>query len=222
MNLAATTFGAGGAEPYASALRAGELLYLSDTRARSTTRMTMDVSRWNADADDADLTLLSRVAGPVLDIGCGPGRMVRAAMDLGLHAVGLDVSAAALEIASGLGGSYLRGSVFDRVPREGRWQTTLLVDGNVGIGGDIPNLLARCRELLSASGEIVIELNADPGHEEHFFAEVADTRGNRSDSFPWAEIGLDRLALMLDRLSLRLVQSWERNGRAFCRLAKTR
>ena len=43
MSIATTTFGAGGAEPYANALRAGELLYLSDTRARSTTRVTMDV-----------------------------------------------------------------------------------------------------------------------------------------------------------------------------------
>lgn len=222
MSLAVATFGAGGAEPYASALRGGELLYLSDTRAGSTTRLTMDVARWNADADAADLTLLSRVTGPVLDIGCGPGRMVRAALDLGMHAVGIDVSAAALDIASKLGGSFIRGSVFDRLPGEGMWQTTLLVDGNVGIGGDIPSLLARCRELLSNSGEIVVELNSDANHEAHYFAEVVDTRGNRSDSFPWAEIGLDRLCLMLDRLSLELVQSWEIDGRAFCRLAKTR
>ncbi len=222
MSLATPTFGAGGAEPYASALRGGDLLYLSDTRASSTTRVTMDVSRWNADADYADLTLLSRVTGPVLDIGCGPGRMVRAAMSLGMHAVGIDVSAAALEIASDLGGSFFRGSVFDRVPGEGMWQTTLLVDGNVGIGGDIPSLLARCRELLSPTGEIVIELNADAGHEEHYFAEVVDSHGNRSDSFPWAEIGLDRLCLMLQPLGLELVQSWEIDGRAFCRLAKTR
>lgn len=222
MTIATATFGAGGAEPYASALRGGELLYLSDTRARFHARVTMDVARWNADADDADLTLLSRVTGPVLDIGCGPGRMVRAAMALGMHAVGIDVSTAALEIASGLGGSFVKGSVFDRVPGEGMWQTTLLVDGNVGIGGDIPNLLARCRDLLAASGEIVVELNPDANHEQHFFAEVVDSRGNRSDSFPWAEIGLARLSLMLGGLGLELVQSWEIDGRAFCRLAKTR
>ncbi len=222
MSIAVATFGSGGAEPYASALRGGELLYLSDTRTRSTTRVTMDVSRWNADADAADLTLLSRVTGPVLDIGCGPGRMVRAAMELGMHAVGIDVSAAALEVASNLGGSFFKASVFDRVPGEGMWQTTLLVDGNVGIGGDIPSLLARCRELLAETGEIVVELHPDASHEEHFFAEVVDGYGNRSDSFPWAEIGLDRLSLMLDGLGLELVQSWEFDGRAFCRLAKNR
>lgn len=220
MSLAVSTFGAGGAEPYASALRAGELLYLSDTRTRSTTRVTMDVARWNADADATDLTLLSRVTGPVLDIGCGPGRMVRAAMDLGMHAVGIDVSAAALEVAARLGGSFVKGSVFDRVPGEGMWQTALLVDGNVGIGGDIPSLLARCRDLLSTTGEIVVELNADPDHEAHYFAEVVDSHGNRSDSFPWAEIGLERIRLLLDRLGLTLVQSWELDERAFCRLAR--
>lgn len=222
MSIAAATFGSGGSEPYASALGRADshLLYLRVAGGAGTVT-TMDVSRWHADADDADLTLLSRVTGPVLDIGCGPGRMVRAAMDLGLNAMGLDVSPAAIELASRLGGSYLTGSVFDHVPGEGMWQTALLVDGNIGIGGDIAMLLKRCRELLSATGEIVVELHADPSHIDHYIGEVVDSLGGQSASFPWAEIGLDRLIGLLPQLRLALAQFWVSDGRSFCRLAKT-
>lgn len=222
MSVTEATFGAGGTEPYAGALSGGELIYLRDARERSTTRVTMDVSRWNADADQADLTLLASVTGPVLDIGCGPGRMVRAALGLGLRALGLDVSPAAIARATALGGSYLEGSVFDPVPGEGRWQTALLVDGNVGIGGDVAALLSRCRDLLAASGEIVVELHSDPAHEDRYLGEVVDSHGGASASFPWAEIGLTPLVALLPQLGLRLVMAWELDGRSFCRLAKTR
>jgi len=218
MSIAEATFGAGGAEPYASALLGGEVIYLRDVRARSP-RVTMDVARWNADADDTDLTLLTSVTGPVLDVGCGPGRMVRAALGLGMHALGLDVSAAAIELAGSLGGAYHLGSVFDAVPAAGIWQTVLLVDGNIGIGGDIPALLARCRDLLGRGGEIVVELDADPQRDAHYTGQVVDARGATSDSFPWAEIGHDRLLRLLPGLGLREVQSWELAGRSFCRLA---
>jgi len=215
-------FGAGGAEPYASALGPGDstMLYLSEVGGRST-RATMDVSRWNADADSVDLMLLDAVRGPVLDIGSGPGRMVRAANLRGMVALGIDVSAAAVQLASSIGGEFLQASVFDALPREGRWQTALLVDGNVGIGGDVRALLARCNGLLATEGEIVVEVDIDASHEKHYVGEVVDSRGRRSGSFPWAEIGRDRLAELLPGLGLELAQSWTVGGRSFCRLAKT-
>ena len=58
-----------------------------------------DVARWSADADAADLTTLDDETGPVLDIGCGPARMVRAAVDRGLTALGMDVSPTAVAMA---------------------------------------------------------------------------------------------------------------------------
>ena len=222
MSLAASTFGAGGAEPYASALHPGDsgVLYLTEVGARSA-RATMDVSRWHAEADTVDLMLLDAVTGPVLDIGSGPGRMVRAANRRGMEALGIDVAGAAVQLASSLGGSFLQASVFDALPSEGRWQTALLVDGNVGIGGDIPALLSRCRELLSPTGEIVVEVDADPLQERRYLGQVVDSRGRRSGTFPWAEIGRDRLAELLPELLLELAQSWTVGGRSFCRLAIT-
>lgn len=221
MSITATaTFGSGGSEPYAHALQGGvgELLFLRNASSRAST--TMDVSRWSADADAADLSLLASVEGPVLDIGCGPGRMVRAARDLGLVALGIDVSAPAVRHARRLGGSFAQVSIFDEVPHEGLWQTALLVDGNIGIGGDIPQLLTRSANLLRGTGEILVEVDARHDHESRYTGEVLDARGRRSASFPWAEIGRDRLSALLPTVGLRLVEHWMADGRSFCRLAK--
>ena len=52
--------------------------------------------------------------------------------------------------------------VFGPLPGEGRWDTALLADGNIGIGGDPVALLARVRELLAPEGRVVVDLAA-PG-----------------------------------------------------------
>jgi SAM-dependent methyltransferase len=217
----ASTFGAGGAEPYARALRADTAeLYLHDTADAGDPRV-LDVARWNSDADETDLTLLSAVTGPLLDVGCGPGRMVRAALALDIVALGIDISAAAIEIARGVGLPVVHRSVFDAVPREGRWQTVLLVDGNLGIGGDVPALLARCAELTTRDGEIVVETHPDAHCDARFTGRLADADGHASAEFPWAEMGLHPLAAVADRLGLELRQSWVIGDRGFARLAAT-
>jgi len=218
------TFGAGGAEPYARALRhnAADSLFLHETRlGELTSRTTMDFAKWNADADETDLTLLRAVTGPVLDIGCGPGRMVRAAMDLGLDVLGLDVSPAAVELATGTGLNVVEGSVFDEIAGEGTWQTALLVDGNIGIGGDVRAMLVRCRELLAVNGEIVVELDSDPDRDHTYIGTLVDADGGQSAVFPWAEIGLNRLVEIAADLGLLPSQEWILGDRSFCRLAMT-
>ncbi|MCU1424181.1 MAG: hypothetical protein JWM51_472 [Microbacteriaceae bacterium] len=212
------TFGAGGAEPYARALRRGDTVQLVPSD-QETLKTTMDVARWNADADLIDLSLLCAVTGPTLDVGCGPGRMVRAALDLGMEVLGVDVSPTAIEIAENAGLPVLERSVFEPLPREGEWQTVLLVDGNVGIGGDVRVLLARCTELLTHGGEIVVELSADRNRDVTYTGTLVDSSGARSASFPWAEVGLTRLTALAPELGLDVRQAWELGERNFCRLA---
>ncbi|GAB3607409.1 class I SAM-dependent methyltransferase [Conyzicola nivalis] len=221
VSVAANTFGSGGAEPYAEALRRNDAvtLLLRDDEQGAASRSTMDVARWNAGADDADLTLLGSVAGPVLDIGCGPGRMVRAAAELGLEVLGVDVSPTAIAIATEAGLPVLQGSVFDALPGEGAYQTALLVDGNVGIGGDVSALLTRCRSLLTATGEIVVELHPDDDRDNTYTGRLVDARGGESELFPWAEIGLRPMTSLAEQLGFTLLQSWAIDGRTFCRLA---
>ncbi|CAN5243544.1 class I SAM-dependent methyltransferase [soil metagenome] len=213
------TFGAGGSEPYARALRDSDVLYLRSTDGRGE---PMDVGRWSARADLTDLTLLSSVTGPMLDIGCGPARMVRAARELGIPALGIDVSPAAVRLARSEGISVLEGSVFDRVPGEGEWQTALLVDGNIGIGGDVSALLARCVQLITPDGEIVVEVSADPLQHRTYTATVVDDRGGESAAFPWAEVGTLHLERIARLAGLAPRASWQLGGRHFCRLAASR
>ena len=218
------TFGAGGSEPYATALRGGvaDVLYLQELRPDQEPKtVAMDVGRWSADADIIDLQLLASVRGPVLDVGCGPARMVRAARELGMDALGIDVSLAAVELARSNGIQVMHRSVFEPLPDEKTWQTILLVDGNIGIGGDPTLLLSRCHELISPDGEVVVELHSDDDHDRTYTGRLIDSSGGVSASFPWAEIGLNGLVERAELVGLSLRQSWSAGGRSFCRLANS-
>ena len=219
------TFGTGGGEPYARALRAADsgVLYLEELRDdESLSTSSMDFARWNNAADRVDVALLGSVRGPVLDVGCGPARMVRAAVAMRLEVLGLDVSPTAIELGRAAGLPMHEGSVFDQVPGEGDWHTVLLVDGNIGIGGDVARLLARCAELVSLDGEVVVELHSDPARDHKYTGRLVDIHGASSESFPWAEVGLAGVSRRAPAAGLALRQAWSTGGRSFCRLAKSR
>jgi SAM-dependent methyltransferase len=219
------TFGTGGSEPYARALRAADshVLYLEELRDdESLTSLSMDFARWNGAADRVDIALLGSVRGPVLDVGCGPARMVRAAVAMQLEVLGLDVSPTAVELGRAAGLPMFEGSVFDTVPGEGEWHTVLLVDGNVGIGGDVSHLLRRCAELISFDGEVVVELDRDPNRDHRYTGRLVDIHGASSESFPWAEVGLAGVTRRAAGAGLALRQAWSVGSRSFCRLAKIR
>ncbi|MDJ0351038.1 methyltransferase domain-containing protein [Cryobacterium sp. PH29-G1] len=221
-----STFGAGGSEPYAQALQSdNNTLYLHGHRADADPGTpprvsTMHAGRWSADADAIDRSLLAGVAGPLLDIGCGPGRMIQAAMDQGLDALGVDVSPTAVRIALAAGLAVLHQSVFDAIPLEGSWATLLLVDGNIGIGGDPEALLERCAFLLAADGVLVVEVHRDPEHDLAYEGTLHDAAGHTSDAFPWAEIGVSALRRRAARVGLVPVADWTQGGRSFVRLAR--
>ncbi|MET7982173.1 MULTISPECIES: methyltransferase domain-containing protein [unclassified Streptomyces] len=143
------------ADPYADALGAGRgPLYLRRTDGWL---LPLEVERWCAGADAVDLRVLAYCEGTVLDVGCGPGRLVAELAARGRPALGIDVSEAAVTRTVRLGGQALRRSVFEPLPGEGRWGTALLVDGNIGIGGDPAALLRRTAELLSPGGLLIAE-----------------------------------------------------------------
>ncbi len=150
----------------------------------------LDTLRWWSAATDADLTVLAGVAAPVLDVGCGPGRLVAALAERGRAALGIDVAPSAVDAALARGASVLERSVFGPLPGEGRWATALLFDGNVGIGGDPAALLRRVASLLRPSGVVVVELS-HPGiglRRDHVVLEV---NGSDVGPFPWAWVGAD-------------------------------
>ena len=112
--------------------------------------VTLAVARWRDEPDAIDDLMLARCEAPVLDaaVGCGPGRLVAALNARGIPALGIDISARAVQHARRRGATVLRRAVEHHVPAEGRWGTVLLADGNIGIGGDPAALLDRCRAWL--------------------------------------------------------------------------
>jgi len=111
-------------------------------RLRDSDGTVRDAPEWIIDADDVDDRVLERADAPVLDIGCGPGRHGAALARRGGVVLGIDISRAALAVAHRRGVLTLERSIFGRIPGAGRWRTALLLDGNLGIGGDPVELLA--------------------------------------------------------------------------------
>ncbi|MFF3560808.1 methyltransferase domain-containing protein [Streptomyces sp. NPDC002574] len=204
-------------DPYAHALRTGRgPLFL---RRSDGWLLPLEVERWCAEPDAADSALLRRCRGPVLDIGCGPGRLVAALGGRGLPALGVDVSPAAVARTRGAGGAVLHRSVFDRLPAEGRWRTALLADGNIGIGGDPSALLARVRELLAPDGRLLAEAAAYDV-DERLTVRVEDAGGRHGGDFPWARLGTAALRRTAEAAGWTAVGEWSVGGRCFVELAR--
>ena len=88
--------------------------------------------------------------------------MVAALTESGRSALGVDLSATAVETSRRRGALALRRDVTGPLPGEGRWGTVLLMDSNLGLGGDADMLLRRCRSLVAAGGLIICEADPEP------------------------------------------------------------
>ncbi|MFJ5262335.1 class I SAM-dependent DNA methyltransferase [Streptomyces sp. NPDC088387] len=203
------------ADPYADALRSGHgPLFLSRGDGWL---LPLEVERWCGPADAADQEVLARCEGAVLDVGCGPGRLVAALAAHGRPVLGIDVSEAAVARTARLGGHALHRSVFERLPREGHWGTALLIDGNLGIGGDPAALLARMGALLAPGGLLIAE-TVPVDVDERAHVRVTDARGSASGPFPWARLGTSALLRYAEPLGWRSEGQWTAGGRCFVSL----
>jgi len=194
----------------------------ADVRVRAgaapgrTRSWSLDVTSWLA-MSGADELLLSRCEGPVLDVGCGPGRFVEALAARGVPALGVDISPGAVTHTSRRGASALLRDVHERLPGEGRWGTVLLADGNIGIGGDPLTLLERCRELVRPGAVALVEASADDAADA-CTSITLQLHGRSSTPVPWAVIGTRRLLQLASRAGFVAVEDWRVDGRAFVAL----
>jgi SAM-dependent methyltransferase len=161
--------------------------------------------------------MLGRVPGPVLDVGCGPGRHVAALAARGIPSLGIDIAPQALDFARRRGGSVLNRSVFDRVPGAGRWGGALLLDGNVGIGGDPAQLFRRVASLLRPDGQLLVEL-APPGAGAPCRTVCLDIDGQRGPWFRWRRVTADELADLAADAFVEVLERWTVQSRWFAAL----
>ena len=180
-------------------------------RDQQGTLLPFDPSRWHASPSPAEEHLLRGLAGPVLDVGCGPGRAVDRLARHGIVALGVDPAPGAVAMARRRGCAVLQRSVFDPLPGEGRWGTVLLLDGNVGIGGDPVRLLSRCASLVRRDGSVVAEVEMPGTAWRNCRARLERVSSDSSagedgpevsDWFGWSIVGADAVADLADAAGL--------------------
>ncbi|MFI9722719.1 class I SAM-dependent methyltransferase [Streptomyces sp. NPDC052396] len=176
--------------------------------------LPLEIERWCAEAVPADLTVLERCQGPVIDLGCGPGRLVVALAERGHPVLGVDISRAAVTRTRRAGGTALCRSVFEPLPSEGRWGTALLLDGNIGIGGDPRALLHRVARIVTPGGLLLAEATATEA-DERLLVRVDDGHGRTGPAFPWARVGASALTRHARAAGWHTAEQWTAAGRAF-------
>ena len=181
-------------------------------------RIPLPVSDWTALSVAGDASLVARCSGPVLDVGCGPGRLVRALRRRGVEALGIDISARAVARARKIGASALRCSVFGSVPRSGSWRCAILADGNIGIGGDPQQLLRTIGRLLGPTGTVLAEVAAPQTATIVRELRLEDELGRLSEPFPWADVSGADIAGIADACGFDVAERWTSSGRWFVTL----
>ncbi len=195
-------------EVYARALTSRRLRAVDDAGQD----LGMGVNRWLEPASVADDILLAHCTRNTLDVGCGPGRLSAALTESGVSALGIDVSAEAVEMARQRGATALRRDVFASVPGQGRWPNVLLADGNIGIGGDPSALLRRVATVLAPGGRAVVEVDP-PGAGISCRMIRLEVDEMVSSWFPWALVAADSIAELAERAGLAMAGLDQRGDR---------
>ncbi|MEO6859678.1 MAG: class I SAM-dependent methyltransferase [Solirubrobacteraceae bacterium] len=188
-------------------------------RLRDGTDLPLALERWLGPADAIDEQLLDGLRGPVLDVGCGPGRHLRALSERGVLALGVDLSPVAVDLAVGRGTRAIVGDIFDDLPGGAIWRSALLLDGNIGIGGSPERLLARLTALLVDSGEVLVEIDSPDGSTCSTLARI-ETDGTVSPWFPWARVAVPDIARIARAGGFAVSAVWPLGTRWFARLRR--
>lgn len=179
-------------------------------------RRPLPLARWLGTSDAIEDELLGRARGPVLDIGCGPGRHLAALGRRGVEAVGVEIAPGAVALARRHGTAVIEGSIFEQ-PLSSDWRTALLLDGNIGIGGDPARLLRRIARLLRRDGLVLVEL--EPPASASRPARVRLESGRAvSDWIPWAFVDAEEIGAIAAAAGLWVGELWEADGRWFAQL----
>jgi SAM-dependent methyltransferase len=204
---------------YAAGLRTA----VSDSGVTVTVRLSdgtlapLALERYLGGVEPADETALAGVRGPVLDVGCGPGRHLQALARRGVFGLGVDLSSVAVALAREGGARAIVASIFDELPGAGEWHTALLLDGNIGIGGSPERLLRRIGALLTGDGELVVELDRPEVRSGALRARL-ETAVTTSAWFPWAQVAYNDIDPVARAAGFGVARRWSSGDRFFASL----
>ncbi|MDG4810917.1 methyltransferase domain-containing protein [Micromonospora sp. WMMD1120] len=188
-------------------------------------RDPLPVRRWHGPAEPVIEAVAARCDGPTIDLGCGPGRLTEALARRGLVALGVDRSAEAVRLTRSRGVVALRRDILAPLPGEGRWAHAMLVDGNIGIGGDPVRLLRRCGALIAPDGTLVVEVDS-PGTglwqgRAYVLSGSPGVRQRRGPAFRWARVGAETVARVAAAADLRVARTSRSGARCFAELVRS-
>ena len=175
------------------------------------------IEPWLGEPLPEERAVLDRAIAPVLDVGCGPGRHVLELASRGVVALGVDAAPNAVRVAHGRGAPVLQRSIFEELPGAGRWETALLLDGSIGIGGDPGALLRRVASLLRGGGRVLVEVEGPEVGVCPMTARI-ESGSDVSPWFPWARVGVDGLASLAAASGYRVQETWMDCDRWFASL----
>jgi hypothetical protein len=110
--------------------------------------------------------------------------------------------------------------VFGPLPGTGRWHTVLLADGNIGLGGDPPRILARASELLRRGGRCLVECDSAATGVRRSWVRL-ESAGAVGPWFRWASVGIDSAARLAEQAGLSLTGIHPVGQRVVASLAAT-
>jgi SAM-dependent methyltransferase len=167
-----------------------------------------------------DRALVGMCQGPTIDLGCGPGRLVAQLVRRGIPALGVDQSATAVQLARRSGAPALHRDVFAPLPGTGHWHTVLLADGNVGLGGDPPRLLARACQLLRRGGRCLAEFDVAATGVRRSWVRLESAKAV-GPWFRWASVGIDSAGRLAEQAGLCMTAVHPVGDRVVASLAAT-
>ena len=162
----------------------------------------LDLREWERPADLVDRAVLWGIRGPVLEVGCGPGRLVAALAESGTPALGIDISPLAAELAArtrradartlDLRSRSGRGSVAERGParreHRHRWQPH---------GAAAPGAPGTC-----PPGLALVEV-LGPGCPLVRGSTRIESEVGSFETIPWATLGIDDLEVVIGQRGIR-------------------
>jgi hypothetical protein len=134
-----------------------------------------------------------------------------------VSALGVDISPVAVAIARRGGARAMVADIFGDVPGARSWRTALLLDGNVGIGGDPGRLLKRLQTLLHPEGVVLVELEP-PGSVTDGGRARIELAGRSSGWFAWGRVAACEAAAVAGDAGMSVDREWSCGERWFARL----